>query len=68
MDLHGFLHEDVPEAVHRFINGHWASGWRLHIITGQSDRMRSIVRSVVMMYDVEIEPDPWNSGEIVVMT
>lgn len=38
------------------------------IITGQSDRMRSIVRSVVAMYDVEAEEDPWNSGEIVVMT
>lgn len=68
MDLHGVSHEDAPEAVHRFINDHWADGWTLHVITGQSEKMKSIVRSVAGMYQVEWEEDEWNMGSIKIFT
>lgn len=61
-------HEDAPEVVHRFINDHWVEGWTLHVITGQSTKMKSIVRSVLVMYRVEWEEDEWNSGSIKIFT
>jgi len=60
------VHEDVPDVVHRFINGHWSDGWVLRIITGQSARMKKIVLDVVHMYDVEVEESLWNTGVLTV--
>jgi hypothetical protein len=54
--------------VHRFINDHWADGWTLHIITGQSEKMKSIVRSVLVMYQVDWAEDEWNTGSIKIFT
>ncbi len=66
LDLHGVRHRDVPEAVHRFVNDHWASGWRLRIVTGGSDEMRRLVLGVLLMYDVDPQVDDWNPGVVVV--
>lgn len=54
--------------VHRFINDHWVEGWTLHVITGNSEKMRSIVRSVLGMYQVDWAEDEWNPGTIKIFT
>lgn len=54
--------------VHRFINDHWTEGWTLHVITGQSEKMKSIVRSVLIMYQVDWAEDEWNTGSIKIFT
>jgi hypothetical protein len=61
-------HEDAPEMVHRFINDHWVEGWTLHVITGQSEKMKSIVRKVLVMYQVDWVEDEWNPGNIKIFT
>jgi hypothetical protein len=66
LDLHGVRHVDVPEAVHRFVNDHWVSGWRLLIITGDSPEMRRLVAGVLRMYDVDWWESEWNFGVVVV--
>lgn len=69
LDLHGVPHEEAGELVHQFINSNWRANVELHIITGHSSRMKSIVRSVIKNYDLEVfEGDPRNSGYIRVQT
>lgn len=69
LDLHGVLHEDVPELVHRFINSNWKPDQELHIITGHSQRMKSIVTGVLRLYDVTVEHGTYmNPGFIRVFT
>jgi hypothetical protein len=64
LDLHGVSHGDAPDLVHRFINDHWTPGWHLYIITGSSEKMKSIVMSVANMYDLDPQEHPWNPGQI----
>jgi hypothetical protein len=66
LDLHGVRHGDVSDAVHRFVNDHWVVGWRLLIITGNSQEMRRLVVGVLRMYDVGWWDSEWNPGVIVV--
>jgi len=69
LDLHGVSHEEAGDIVHQFVNAHWHANVELHIITGHSARMKSIVRSVLKCYDLEVfEADPRNSGYIRVQT
>ena len=65
LDLHGVRHKDVEDIVHSFINTHWQSEQELHIITGHSSLMKSLVKKVLSLYDVEIEEgDLTNFGYI----
>jgi len=50
LDLHGTLHEDAEYKVHRFI---YRSKVPCKIITGHSERMQEIVRTVINEYDLE---------------
>jgi DNA-nicking Smr family endonuclease len=68
LDLHGVSHEDASEMVHRFINDHWVEGWTLHVITGNSTKMKSIVQSVLNLYQVDWIDDEWNAGSIKIFT
>jgi len=49
LDLHGVHHDDVFSKVSRFLNDHWNNpeGTVLEIITGHSEKMKSIVKDVV---------------------
>jgi hypothetical protein len=65
LDLHGLKHEDVEEVCHRFVNENWGSQVELHIVTGHSVKMKSLVRRVLSMYDLEFEDgDIKNKGYI----
>jgi DNA-nicking Smr family endonuclease len=69
LDLHGAPHEEVPDLVHQFINENWKPNLELNIITGHSDRMRSLVYDVLKQYDLEfVTTDLRNSGQIRVQT
>ena len=69
LDLHGILHEDVPELVHRFINANWRPNVELRIVTGQSVRMQALVRKILGQYDLElIFTDMKNPGQIKIHT
>lgn len=53
LDLHGVRHGDVEGTLHRFINDHWAVGWRLRIVTGRSSAMRRLVSGVLAAYRLD---------------
>jgi len=69
LDLHGITHEDVYDVVHEFVNSNWQPNLELTIITGHSDRMKSLVYSILKQYDLEfVTTDLRNSGQIKVQT
>lgn len=69
LDLHGISHEDVPDVVHQFINANWKPNLELSIITGYSDRMKTLVYSILKQYDLEVvTTDMRNGGKIKVQT
>ena len=49
LDLHGTLHDEAEYKIHRFI---YRSEIPCKIITGHSERMKEIVRSVLSEYDL----------------
>lgn len=50
LDLHGTRHADVERKVIRLIEAHWGQNVELEIITGHSNKMKSIVCSVLDEY------------------
>lgn len=66
VDLHVETRESAAEVVHRFINDHWARGWRLRIITGRSDGMRRVVADAAAAYGLVARLDRDNEGVLVV--
>ena len=49
LDLHGTLHDEAEYKIHRFI---YRSDIPCKIITGHSERMKEIMRSVLNEYDL----------------
>lgn len=69
LDLHGVKHEDADRLVHEFVNRHWGPDKELHIITGHSILMKTIVDKALNFYDVErTHGDPRNTGYIRILT
>ena len=69
LDLHGVKHEDAERLCHEFINKNWGPDLELHIITGHSILMKTIVDQTLNFYDVEvIHGDPRNAGYVRVLT
>ena len=69
LDLHGVSHEEAGDIVHQFVNAHWHANVELHIITGHSILMKTIVDQTLNFYDVEvIHGDPRNAGYVRVLT
>ena len=68
LDLHGLKHAEISRACHSFINTNWGQYKELHIITGHSQAMKSIVEKVLENYDVEyMIGDLRNSGYIKIL-
>jgi len=57
LDLHGIKHEDVRRATIRFLESKWASGEEVQIITGQSIKMRNMVKTVLDEYGLYYSSD-----------
>ncbi len=65
LDLHGTQHEPASEKIRSFLN---FAELPCQVITGNSTRMKSIVRSVVEEYGWTCyEKDSYNYGTLVVL-
>lgn len=69
LDLHRTRHLNVKRKVIRFIEDNWGSGEEVEIVTGNSDRMRSIVTGMLDEYKLAYQTgrlfDLNNKGYIV---
>lgn len=65
LDLHGVRHMDVKQQVISFIENHWDTGEELHIITGNSIKMKELVVIVLEEYKLEYKT---NYGKILTYT
>ena len=72
IDLHRLRHEDVRRSVIRFVEDHWLEAAELEIITGNSNKMRGLVMTVLdeynMTYQISRMFDTNNRGYIVTWT
>ena len=64
LDLHGYKHIEVEDAVERFILN---NNLPVRIITGKSEKMRKLVLEVLDYYEFEYYTPFHNSGEIIVV-
>ena len=56
LDLHGVKHKDVFTHVDKFIGEHILLGnLQVQIITGHSDKMKKLVKEVLVDYGIESE-------------
>lgn len=53
LDLHGVKHQDVRSMVIRFVERYWNTDTEVEIITGHSERMKSIVKEVLDEYKLK---------------
>ena len=67
LDLHGVKHSDAPREIDAFI---WQAMQRDHthveIITGHSERMKSIVNETVKDYGMQCVEAYYSDGSLVV--
>jgi|688.fasta_scaffold2861021_2 hypothetical protein len=67
LDLHGMRYVDVPRAIDLFIGAHIVSGTQeIEIITGNSDQMKNMVRTIAEDYSCSIE-DVWGNAGCVII-
>ena len=68
LDLHGIKHQNVQQELDQFF-------WKMmnnkkieyvHVITGQSTKMKSIVYDVCNEYNFKTTEDYYNSGYVIV--
>lgn len=70
IDLHGIKHEDVMEAMDDFLwemmqKYRWTT-LEAEVITGISDKMKSIVKDVCKDYNFKVLDHPTNIGCLIV--
>ena len=64
LDLHGKLHENIESEVINFIFKHNPP---FEIVTGDSKRMKDLVRQVITRHGLDSHPKNWtNPGSIIV--
>ena len=72
VDLHTLRHEDARREVIRFIEEHWNEEAELEIITGNSNKMKELVKNILdeykLTYQVGREFDFNNKGYMVTWT
>lgn len=57
LDLHGIRHREARNMVIRFIERYWNANVEVEIITGYSERMKSIVKEVLDEYQLEYDDE-----------
>lgn len=68
LDLHGVKHMDAKQTVISFVEDHWNAGKELHIITGNSLKMKGIVMNVLDEYKLTYQVSQLCYGKIVTWT
>ena len=62
IDLHGFKHEEVKEKLANLLILHYNVGnLPIRVITGNSDKMKQIVKQVCEKYEFTID-NSWNNN------
>ena len=56
IDLHGFKYVEAKRELELFINDNW--GFRIKVITGNSESMKNVVCEVIREYKLEFTRDP----------
>lgn len=64
LDLHGVSHYDVKDVVENFI---LMNNPPIRIVTGLSDRMRSLTQEVLKKHKYDFYTPAHNPGEIIVI-
>lgn len=69
LDLHRVRHEEARRLIIRFIESNWGSGEEGEIITGNSQKMKAIVREALKEYALRCQEgrqfDLYNTGYLV---
>lgn len=67
LDLHGVLHSDAPREIDKFLGEHLMRGTKtVHIISGNSDRMKQIVGRTLSDYQMTYTESWGNSGDLII--
>ena len=67
LDLHGTFYRDVNEKVHNFIGKCIVDkAQEVEIITGNSDRMKELVKQVLGEYNLKSESPIYNNGTLII--
>ena len=67
LDLHGTFYRDVSEKVHSFIGKCIIDkAQEVEIITGNSDRMKELVKQVLSEYSLKSESPIYNKGTLII--
>jgi len=67
LDLHGTKHEDVSRKVDTFIGEHLQRGSNtVEIITGYSQKMKTIIANTLVDYNLELTEEPINAGRVII--
>lgn len=67
LDLHDIRHANVPIEIDKFLNYHIIKGsYEIKIVTGNSDKMKNIVRDVLKDYNMDAEDSIINSGILII--
>lgn len=65
LDLHGVKHREVNDKVIRIIEDNWNVPTEIEIITGNSDKMKDIVKNILNEYKLPYKINSFfNSGVI----
>lgn len=55
IDLHGVKHDDASRQVEKLVNQFWGQEVEIEIVTGNSERMKEVVKEALREYDLEIQ-------------
>ena len=68
LDLHGVRHHEVHDKVDKFIGGHIFEKKTnsVKIVTGNSPRMKEIVKETLSQYQLDGKEDFFNNGCLIV--
>ena len=65
LDLHGVPHNEVKSKVIRKVEEHWGTDIEVEFVTGNSERMKSLVKEVLDEYQLNyIDGSFFNDGVI----
>jgi len=67
IDLHNIRHQDVKTKLDKFLGEHMMKGTNeIRVVTGDSDKMKKVVSSVLNDYGLTSELSPLNNGILII--
>jgi|14_taG_2_1085336.scaffolds.fasta_scaffold69586_3 DNA-nicking Smr family endonuclease len=67
IDLHNIRHQDVQTKLDKFLGEHMMKGTNeVRVVTGDSDKIKKVVSSVLNDYGLISELSPLNNGILII--